>query len=158
MDIFENATRITLFLWFDSNAEEAVAFYLTVFKSARILNTFRRNIDDPSGPKGTVLTVGFELEGLHFTALNGGPFHKFNEAVSFVVRCDNQDEIDYYWSKLTEGGSEIQCGWLKDKFGLCWQVVPARLADWIKHPKAMQAMMQMKKLDLPTLQRAYDGD
>jgi predicted 3-demethylubiquinone-9 3-methyltransferase (glyoxalase superfamily) len=154
MAIFEHYPRITPFLWFDANAEEAVAFYLTVFKNARILGTFRREIDDPSGPKGTILTVNFELDGLHFTALNGGPFQKFNEAVSFVVRCDNQDEIDYYWSKLTDGGNEIQCGWLKDKFGLCWQVVPARLADLIKHPKAMRAMMQMKKLDIAELERA----
>jgi len=154
MAVFEQYPRITPFLWFDSNAEEAVAFYLTVFKNAHILNTFRREIDDPSGPKGTALTVSFELEGLHFTALNGGPFQKFNEAVSFAVRCDTQDEIDHYWSKLTDGGSEIQCGWLKDKFGLCWQVVPARLTDLIKHPKAMQAMMQMKKLDIAELERA----
>ena len=154
MDIFENATRITPFLWFDSNAEEAVAFYLTVFKNSRLLDKFVRNIDDPSGPKGTVLTMSFELDGQHFTALNGGPFHKFNEAVSFVVRCDIQEEVDYYWSKLTDGGNEIQCGWLKDKFGLCWQVVPARIADLIKHPKAMQAMMQMKKLDIAELELA----
>src|SRR5208283_3430877 len=138
MGILENIPRVTPFLWFDTNAEEAVSFYLTVFKNARLLNKSVRNFDDPSGPKGTVLTMRFELDGLHFTALNGGPYYKFNEAVSFVVRCDNQDEVDYYWSKLTEGGSEIQCGWLRDKFGLCWQVVPARLAELIKHPKAMQ--------------------
>jgi len=154
MAVFEQYPRITPFLWFDTNAEEAVEFYLAVFKNSRILGTFRREIDDPSGPKGTMLTISFELDGLHFTALNGGPFHKFNEAVSFAIRCDNQEQIDYYWSKLTEGGSEIQCGWLKDKFGLCWQVVPARLADLIKHPKAMLAMMQMKKLDIAELERA----
>ncbi len=136
MGIFEGASRITPFLWFDSNAEEAVAFYLSVFKNSRLIDKFVRNIDDPSGPKGSVLTMGFELDGLHFTALNGGPSHKFNEAISLVVRCDNQEEMDYYWSKLTDGGNEIQCGWFKDKFGLCWQIVPARIADWIKHPKA----------------------
>jgi len=154
MGFVEGVPRITPFLWFDSNAEEAVAFYLSVFKNSRLLNKFVREIADPSGPKGTVLTMSFELESLHFTALNGGPFYKFNEAVSFVVRCENQEEVNYYWSKLTEGGSEIQCGWLRDKFGLCWQVVPARLADLIKHPKAMQAMMQMKRLDIAELERA----
>ena len=113
-----------------------------------------REVDDPSGPKGTVLTMNFELEGLQFTALNGGPIHKFNEAVSFVIRCNDQSEIDYYWEKLTDGGSEIACGWLKDKFGLCWQVVPSRIGELLKHPKAMQAMMQMKKLDIAALERA----
>ncbi len=101
-----------------------------------------------------VLTVSFELDGLKFTALNGGPIYKFTEAVSFVVRCDTQEEIDFYWSKLTAGGSEIQCGWLKDKFGLSWQVVPARLPELLRHPKAMQAMMKMKKLDIAELERA----
>jgi len=101
-----------------------------------------------------VLTLSFELDGQQFTALNGGPAHKFNEAVSFVVRCDSQQEIDYYWSKLTAGGSEIQCGWLRDKFGLCWQIVPARISDYVKHPKAMQAMLKMKKLDIAELERA----
>jgi len=151
---FEHFSRITPFLWFDTDAEEAVDFYLTVFKNSRKIGTFIRQIDDPSGKKGTVLTVSFELEGLQFTALNGGPFYKFNDAVSFVVRCDTQSEIDSYWEKLTDGGSETACGWLKDKFGLSWQVVPARLMELIKHPKAMQAMMQMKKLDIAELERA----
>lgn len=146
--------RITPFLWFDSNAEQAVAYYLSVFKNSRQTSKMVRETDDPSGPKGTVLTIGFELEGLQFTALNGGPVYKFNEAVSFAVRCDNQDEIDYYWDKLTDGGSEIACGWLKDRFGLCWQVTPARIGELIKHPKAMQAMMQMKKLNIAELERA----
>jgi predicted 3-demethylubiquinone-9 3-methyltransferase (glyoxalase superfamily) len=150
----DQSPRITPFLWFDSNAEEAVDFYLTVFENSHKSNTFVRQADDPSGRAGTVLTVSFELEGLNFTALNGGPFHKFNEAVSFVIRCDTQKEVDEYWAKLGEGGSEIACGWLKDKFGLCWQVVPARLPDLIKHPKAMQAMMQMKKLDIAELEKA----
>jgi len=154
MSAVENASRITPFLWFDSNAEEAVTFYLGVFKNSRQTGKMVRQIDDPSGPKGSVLIINFELEGLQFTALNGGPGHKFNDAVSFVVRCENQNEIDYYWDKLTDGGSEIACGWLKDKFGLSWQVVPARIGELIKHPEAMQAIMQMKKLDIATLERA----
>lgn len=154
MSTVERGSRITPFLWFDTNAEEAVAFYLSVFENSRQTAKFVRETDDPSGPKGTVLTIGFELEGLAFTALNGGPFHKFNEAISFAIRCDDQKEIDYYWEKLTDGGSEIACGWLKDKFGLCWQVVPANIVELLKHPNAMQAMMQMKKLDIAALERA----
>jgi predicted 3-demethylubiquinone-9 3-methyltransferase (glyoxalase superfamily) len=153
MSAFENYPRISPFLWFDSNAEEAVEFYLTVFKNARRLDGLRHTEDTP-GPKGTVMTVPFELDGQTFTALNGGPMFKFSEAVSFVVRCDSQAEVDYYWSKLSAGGKESQCGWLKDKFGLSWQIVPAKLATLIKHPKAMQAMMKMKKLDIAELERA----
>jgi predicted 3-demethylubiquinone-9 3-methyltransferase (glyoxalase superfamily) len=154
MSAFEGFPKIYPFLWFDANAEEAVDFYLSVFKNSRRIAESRREIDDPSGPKGTVLTISFELEGQKFTALNGGPFYKFNEAVSFVVNCDSQQEIDDYWSKLTAGGNEIQCGWLRDKFGLCWQVVPSRLGELLKHPKAMQAMMQMKKLNIAALEHA----
>lgn len=154
MTSFVDAPRITPFLWFDNNAEEAVAFYLSIFKNSRKLSEFRSPIETPSGPKGMVLTISFELEGLRFTALNGGPAHKFTDAVSFVVRCDTQDEVDHYWSKLTAGGSEIACGWLKDKFGLSWQIVPARLLELLHHPKAMQAMMTMKKLDIAELERA----
>jgi predicted 3-demethylubiquinone-9 3-methyltransferase (glyoxalase superfamily) len=146
MSALEDSPRITPFLWFDANAEEAVDFYVSVFKNARRLGEFRNG--------GRILTISFELDGQKFTALNGGPIYKFNEAVSFFVRCDTQQEVDYYWSKLTDGGSEIQCGWLKDKFGLTWQIVPARLSELIKHPKAMQAMMQMKKLDIGELERA----
>ena len=153
MSTFEEFPRITPFLWFDSNAEEAVEFYLTVFKNSRRLNAVR-NTGDAPGPKGGVLTIAFELDGQSFTALNGGPSFKFTEAISFVVRCDTQEEVDEYWSKLTAGGSEIQCGWLKDKFGLCWQIVPGRLPELIKSPKAMQAMMGMKKLDIAELERA----
>jgi predicted 3-demethylubiquinone-9 3-methyltransferase (glyoxalase superfamily) len=152
----ENFPRITPFLWFDSNAEEAVEFYLGVFKNSRRLEELR-NTGDAPGPKGGILTIAFELDGLKFTALNGGPEYKFNEAVSFVVRCDTQADVDYYWEKLTAGGSEIACGWLKDKFGLCWQVVPARIQELLKHPKAMQAMMKMKKLDIAELERAAHG-
>jgi len=150
----EQSPRITPFLWFDTNAEEAVNYYLGVFKNSRQTGKMVREVDDPSGPKGSVLTISFELDGLPFTALNGGPFHKFNKAVSFVVRCEDQAEIDHYWEKLTDGGSEIACGWLKDRFGLCWQVVPARIGELVSHPKAMQAMMQMKKLDIAELERA----
>jgi predicted 3-demethylubiquinone-9 3-methyltransferase (glyoxalase superfamily) len=153
MSPFENYPRITPFLWFDSNAEEAVDFYVSIFKNSRRLTEFR-NPGDGAGPKNGILTLGFELDGQKFTALNGGPMYKFTEALSFVVRCDNQEEIDHYYSKLLEGGTEIQCGWLKDKFGLCWQIVPARIGEYIKHPKAMQAMMTMKKLDIAELERA----
>jgi predicted 3-demethylubiquinone-9 3-methyltransferase (glyoxalase superfamily) len=152
MDLNE-LPRITPFLWFDANAEEAVDFYTSVFKNSRKLTEFR-NPGEAPGTKRGVLTIGFELDGARFTALNGGPDHTFNEAVSFVVRCDSQEEVDYYWSRLTEGGNEIACGWLRDKFGLCWQIVPARLPELVRHPRAMQAMMNMKKLDIAELERA----
>jgi predicted 3-demethylubiquinone-9 3-methyltransferase (glyoxalase superfamily) len=156
MSAVANNSRITPFLWFDKNAEEAVDFYLSVFKNSRRLNEMRNNsIDDPRViPKGNVLTVSFELDGQKFTALNGGPHHQFTDAISFVVRCDSQEEIDYYWDRLTEGGAEVACGWLKDKFGLSWQIVPARIGELINTPKAMQAMMKMKKLDIAELERA----
>ena len=153
MSSLENASRITPFLWFDANAEEAVDFYMSVFKNSRRLEELR-NTGDAPGPKGGILTVTFELDGQKFTALNGGPSNKFNQAVSFVIRCETQEEIDYYWSKLTAGGNEIACGWLKDKFGLCWQVVPARIHSLLRTSKAMQAMMKMKKLDIAELERA----
>jgi predicted 3-demethylubiquinone-9 3-methyltransferase (glyoxalase superfamily) len=153
MSALANYPRISPFLWFDTNAEEAVDFYLSVFKNSRRLSELR-SPEESRIPKGSILTIAFELDGQKFTAINGGPMFKFTEAVSFVVRCDSQDEIDYYWAKLTAGGSEIQCGWLKDKFGLSWQVVPARIGELIKHPKAMQAMMGMKKLDIAELERA----
>jgi predicted 3-demethylubiquinone-9 3-methyltransferase (glyoxalase superfamily) len=153
MSTFVGSPRITPFLWFDSNAEEAVDFYLSVFKNSRRLSELR-NTGGAPGPKGGILTISFELDGLRFTALNGGPVYKFNEAVSFVVRCDTQQEVDDYWSKLTADGQEIACGWLRDKFGVCWQVVPARLPELIQNPKAMQAMMKMKKIDLAELERA----
>ncbi len=154
MSAFENYPRVTPFLWFDANAEEAVGFYCSVFKHSRRLDEHRNGEDDP-GPKDSILTISFELDGQKFTALNGGPLFKFTEAISLVVRCDTQEEVDYYWSQLsTGGGSESQCGWLKDKFGLWWQIVPARIPDLIKHPKAMQAMLKMKKLDIAELERA----
>lgn len=153
MSTFEHSPRITPFLWFDSNAEEAADFYVSVFKNSRRLDALPSS-DNTTVPKGKVLTVSFELDGQKFIALNGGPMFKFTEAVSFMVRCDSQQEVDEYYSKLLVGGQESQCGWLKDKFGLSWQIVPARLPDLIKHPKAMQAMMKMKKIDLAELERA----
>ena len=134
--------------------EEAVDFYLSIFKNSRRLDELR-NTGDAPGPKGAIITIAFELDGQKFTALNGGPKFKFTEAISLIVRCDSQKEVDHYWSKLTAGGgSESQCGWLKDKFGLSWQIVPALLPDLLKHPKAVQAMLQMKKLDIAVLERA----
>jgi predicted 3-demethylubiquinone-9 3-methyltransferase (glyoxalase superfamily) len=153
MSTLENTSRITPFLWFDSNAEEAADFYCGIFPNSRKLSELR-NTGDAPGPKGGVLTVSFELDGLRITALNGGPAYQFTPAISFAVRCDTQQEIDGYWSKLTAGGKEIQCGWLVDKFGLSWQIVPARLPELVKHPKAMQAMMKMIKLDIAELERA----
>jgi predicted 3-demethylubiquinone-9 3-methyltransferase (glyoxalase superfamily) len=156
MSALAETSRITPFLWFDSNAEEAVAFYLSIFPNSRRLGELR-NTGDAPGPKDGVLTVSFELDGLRFTALNGGPHNKFTDAVSFVVRCDTQEEIDYYWSRLTEGGTEVACGWLKDKFGLSWQITPANIGELLKTSKAMQAMMKMKKLDIAALERASQG-
>jgi predicted 3-demethylubiquinone-9 3-methyltransferase (glyoxalase superfamily) len=153
MSTYAGFPRITPFLWFDSNAEEAADFYVSIFPNSRRLGELR-NPGDAPGPKGGALTVSFELDGVRFTALNGGPAYKFTEAISFVVRCETQDEIDHYWSKLTAGGSEVACGWLKDKFGLSWQIVPARLPELVEHSKAMQAMMKMKKLDIAELERA----
>jgi predicted 3-demethylubiquinone-9 3-methyltransferase (glyoxalase superfamily) len=147
MSALEKFPRITPFLWFDSNAEEAVDFYLTIFKNSRRLDELRK-------PEGSILTIAFELDGQKFTALNGGPAFKFSEAISLTVRCDSQQEVDEYWSKLSAGGKEIQCGWLKDKFGLSWQIVPARLPDLVKKPKAMEAMMEMRKIDIAELERA----
>ena len=147
MSALEKFPRITPFLWFDSNAEEAVDFYLSVFKNSRRLDELRK-------PDGDIVTIAFELDGQKFTALNGGPSFKFTEAISLTVRCDSQQEVDEYWEKLSAGGSEVQCGWLKDRFGLSWQIVPARLPDLVKNPKAMQAMMQMKKIDIAELERA----
>jgi predicted 3-demethylubiquinone-9 3-methyltransferase (glyoxalase superfamily) len=156
MSAVEKSPRIAPFLWFDANADEAVNFYLSVFPNARRIGELR-SPSQTTVPAGALLTITFELEGQEFVALNGGPDHKFNEAVSFFVRCDTQAEIDHYWAKLTAGGSEIACGWLRDKFGLCWQIVPARIMELIANPKAMAAMMQMKKLDIAELERAGKG-
>ena len=150
------------FLWFDTEAEEAARFYTSVFPHSRILSVSHYGEAGPR-PAGMVLTVDFELDGQRFTALNGGPDFHFDEAISFVVGCADQDEVDYYWSKLTEGGEESACGWLKDRFGLSWQVVPQGFVEIITGPdpdrsnRAMKAMMGMKKLDLAALQAAADG-
>jgi predicted 3-demethylubiquinone-9 3-methyltransferase (glyoxalase superfamily) len=153
MSGFAEFPRISPFLWFDSNAEEAVNFYLSAFANSRILDTVRTNYESHL-PVGSVLTIAFELDGQKLTAMNGGPDFQFTEAISMVVRCDSQAEVDFYWSKLSEGGKEIQCGWLKDRFGLSWQIVPAKLPELIRKPKAMQAMMGMVKIDLAELERA----
>lgn len=145
--------RITPFLWFDSNAEGAVDFYLSVFKNSRRISELRA-VDEFQGPVGSVLTIWFEVDGQQLVALNGGPNFKFTEAISLVVNCSSQQEIDEYWAKLIDGGQEIQCGWLKDRFGLCWQVVPANIAELLAHPKAFQAMLGMKKLVIAELEEA----
>jgi predicted 3-demethylubiquinone-9 3-methyltransferase (glyoxalase superfamily) len=155
--------RITPSLWFDTEAEEAADFYTSVFKSSRIVSVARYP-DDTVGKAGMVMTVEWELDGQRFIGINGGPQFKFSEAVSFQVNCADQDEVDYYWEKLSEGGSEGPCGWLKDKFGLSWQVVPDGMDEMFSHPdperakRAFQAMMKMSKLDIATLQRAADGE
>jgi predicted 3-demethylubiquinone-9 3-methyltransferase (glyoxalase superfamily) len=153
----EAASRIYPFLWFQSEAEQAAHFYVSVFPNSRILSEFRSPVDLPSGPAGSILTITFQLDGLKFVALNGGPHQAFTDALSLVVPCDTQDEIDHLWAHLTEGGSETACGWLRDRFGISWQIVPTRLTDYLKHPKAMQAMMGMKKLDIPTLEAAANS-
>jgi predicted 3-demethylubiquinone-9 3-methyltransferase (glyoxalase superfamily) len=154
--------KITPFLWFDNQAEEAVNFYVSVFKNSKVNEMTRYTGEEPSGEKGSVMTVNFELDGQEFVALNGGPQFKFTEAVSFVVNCETQEEIDYYWKKLSAGGGEeVQCGWLTDKYGLSWQVVPTKIREWARDPagfqRVMHAVMQMKKLDIMALQRAHDG-
>jgi predicted 3-demethylubiquinone-9 3-methyltransferase (glyoxalase superfamily) len=155
--------KITPFLWFDGQAQEAVNFYISVFKNTKINGTTHYSEEGP-GPKGSVMTVHFELNGQEFVALNGGPNFKFTEAISLLVNCETQDEIDYFWEKLAAGGgSEIECGWLKDKYGLCWQIVPSKFREWATADDApgmervMHALMQMRKLDLATLQAAFDG-
>ncbi len=155
-------------LWFDTQAEDAVNFYISIFKNSRIINTthYGKAGQEVHGMReGTVMTIEYELEGQRFVALNGGPHFKFNEAVSFIINCETQEEIDFYWNKLTEGGDprSQQCGWLKDKFGLSWQVVPVMMDEMFldknkgKSERAMNAMLQMKKIDLKKLMDAYEG-
>jgi predicted 3-demethylubiquinone-9 3-methyltransferase (glyoxalase superfamily) len=158
--------RITPFLWFDNQAEEAANFYASIFKQSKI-GAITRYDDESSTvagrPKGSVMTVEFELDGQKFTALNGGPLFKFTEAISLVVNCENQKEVDHFWDKLSAGGEEVQCGWLKDRFGVSWQVVPTVLVELLqdKDPersrRAMSAMLKMKKLDIDVLQKAHQG-
>jgi len=152
--------KISPFLWFDSNAEEAANFYVAIFKDSKVLKIARYGEAGP-GPAGSVMVVNFQIEGQDFIALNGGPLFKFTEAISFVINCQTQEEVDHYWNKLTAGGGqESQCGWLKDKYGLSWQVTPAILGELLadkdqkKAQRVMQAMLQMKKIDIAALQRA----
>ena len=151
--------KITPFLWFDGNAEEAANFYSSVFKDAKVGKILRYGDAVPQ-LKGQVLTVSLELFGQPFTLLNGGPQFTFTEAVSFAVHCENQEEVDYYWDQLTKEGEESMCGWLKDKYGLSWQIVPNQLINYISDPdeqkaaRAMQAMMQMRKIDIATIEKA----
>ena len=153
--------KITPFLWFDNNAEEAANFYVSIFNNSKIVSVARYGDAGP-GPKGTVMTVAFQLEGQEFVALNGGPLFKFNESISFVVNCETQEEVDEFWKKLSEGGERSRCGWLKDKYGLSWQVVPTILGEMLqdKDPKksqrVMQAMLQMDKMDIAALKQAYE--
>jgi predicted 3-demethylubiquinone-9 3-methyltransferase (glyoxalase superfamily) len=160
--------KITPCLWFDDEAEAAVTFYTGIFRNSKVVSVSRygeAGHEIHGKPAGTVLTVAFELEGQVFTALNGGPVFKFNEAISFQVDCETQEEVDYYWEKLSEGGDPKaqQCGWLKDKYGASWQVVPRVLVEMMSDPdseksgRAMEAMLQMKKIDIAELKRAYGG-
>jgi len=153
--------KITPFLWFDHQAEEAAGFYTSIFPNSTIVRVVRYGKTGP-GPPGSVLTVEFQLEGQTFVALNGGPYYQFTEAISFVVHCQTQDEVDFYWEKLSAGGGESRCGWLKDRFGLSWQIVPTVLPELLSDPdpeksqRVMKALLAMKKLDIRALQQAYD--
>jgi predicted 3-demethylubiquinone-9 3-methyltransferase (glyoxalase superfamily) len=155
--------KITTFLWFDGKAEEAANFYTSLFKDSKILNVARYGDAGP-GPKGSVMLVTFQLEGQKFIALNGGPQYSFTPAISLFVDCDSQAEVDNLWDKLTAGGQEVQCGWLQDKFGLSWQIIPRALMemmqdrDPVKSQRAFKAMLEMKKIDIAGLQRAYRGE
>jgi len=158
--------RITPFLWFDDNAEEAAKFYVSVFANSRIVGVTRypaEGAEAAGRPPGSVMTVSFELSGQAFTAMNAGPAFKFTEAISFMVNCDSQQEVDHFWNTLSAGGKEVECGWLKDKFGLSWQITPTALMEMIhdkdpeKVARAFAAMLKMKKIDIATLRRAYDG-
>ncbi|HEX8282162.1 MAG TPA: VOC family protein [Pyrinomonadaceae bacterium] len=157
--------KITTFLWFDTQAEEAANFYTSLFRNSEVTSVSRypSEGEDVTGkPPGSVMTVTFRLDGQEFIALNGGPHFKFNEAISLVVNCETQEEIDELWGKLTEGGAEVQCGWLKDKYGLSWQIVPPVLSEMLqdgdreKAGRVMKAMLQMKKIDIRTLRQAYE--
>ena len=155
--------KITPFLWFDDNAEEAMKFYTSVFKNSKIHGGSDYPEDIDPRPKGSFMVGSFQIEGVEFMVLNGGPLFKFNESVSFMINCKDQAEVDYYWEKLSEGGEESQCGWLKDKFGLSWQVTPTRLNELIADPdpdkskRVFDAMLTMQKIDIATLEKAYLG-
>jgi len=154
--------RISPCLWFDNQAEEAVKFYLSIFRNSKIKSTTRFGEAGP-GPKGSVMVIAFELDGVELIALNGGPIFKFNEAVSLSISCQSQAEVDHYWNKLTAGGTKSQCGWLKDKYGVSWQVVPLPLTELMASSDAprvkrmTEAMFKMKKLDIAALEKAYSG-
>lgn len=151
--------KVTPFLWFDTQAEEAANFYISIFKNSKIGKTSRYGEAGP-GPKGSVMVISFQLEGLEFTALNGGPQFKFTPAISLMVNCDTQEEVDHFWEKLSAGGRKDRCGWLQDKYGLSWQIVPTALSRLMSTPdrekanRVMQAMLKMDKLDIATLERA----
>jgi predicted 3-demethylubiquinone-9 3-methyltransferase (glyoxalase superfamily) len=155
--------KITPFLWFDHQAEEAANFYTSIFKNSKVLNIARYGDAGP-GPKGSVMLVTFQLEGQDFMALNGGPIYTFNPSISLFVSCETQAEVDGIWDKLTAGGSEVQCGWLKDKFDLSWQIIPKALMelmqdkDPVKSQRVFKAMLQMTKIDIEGLKRAYRGE
>jgi predicted 3-demethylubiquinone-9 3-methyltransferase (glyoxalase superfamily) len=154
--------KITPFLWFDDKAEEAMNFYVSIFKNSKVGSVTRYGEAGP-GPKGTVMTAAFQLDGQDFIALNGGPHFKFTEAISFSVDCKTQAEVDELWEKLSEGGQKSRCGWLKDRYGLSWQIVPTVLTEMLgdkdpeKSKRVMGAMLQMNKLDIKTLTQAYEG-
>jgi predicted 3-demethylubiquinone-9 3-methyltransferase (glyoxalase superfamily) len=154
-------SKITPFLWFDDRAEEAMNFYMSIFKNSKVVSITRYGKAGP-GPQGSIMIATFELNGQEFMALNGGPHFTFTEAISFFVSCEMQAEVDELWEKLSEGGEEGQCGWLKDKFGLSWQIVPAALGELLggkdaeKSRKAMQAMLQMRKIDIEKIRLAYE--
>lgn len=154
--------KINPFLWFNNQAEEAANFYVSIFKNSRIVRVTRYGDAGP-GPKGSVMTVDFQLDGQEFVALNGGPQFTFSPAISFVVNCQTQAEVDEFWQKLAAGGEEVECGWLTDKYGLSWQIVPTVLVDMLNDPdhvksqRVLKAMMQMKKIDIATLKRAYEN-
>jgi predicted 3-demethylubiquinone-9 3-methyltransferase (glyoxalase superfamily) len=155
--------KITPFLWFDDKAEEAMNFYVSVFKNSKVGRVTRYGDAGP-GPKGSVMTATFQIEGQEFMALNGGPLFKFTEAVSFFVNCETQEEVDELWGKLSAGGSEGRCGWLKDKYGLSWQIIPSDLGKMLqdkdpeKSKRVMKAMLQMNKIDVGKLKQAYEGE
>ena len=157
-------SKIAPCLWFDGQAEEAAEFYTSLLPDSRIENVNRAAADTPSGPQGSVLTVDFTLAGQQFMGLNGGPDFKFNEAISFSIDCEDQAEVDRYWEKLVEGGGEYSvCGWLKDRYGVSWQVIPRKLPELLNGPdpegaaRAMKAMLEMTKIDVAKLEEAYDG-
>ena len=158
--------KIAPFLWFDNHAEDAVKFYVSIFRNSKIgsITRYEEEAAKASGrPEGSVMTVAFELAGQEFVALNGGPLFKFSEAISFVVNCETQEEVDHFWEKLSAGGQEVQCGWLKDRFGVSWQVVPTVLGEMLqdkdreKSKRVMAAMLKMKRINIEALKKAYEA-